>query len=230
MLSHRTGRLGAVLASRLSALGPYFEVAVGATGDGWLPLSALPAVAEERVAFVRGELSRRAGVEVSTRVAASIHQLGFASRLVAPALGAVALASVVPSFDDLRWRPVDGGPVPIAVSKMSETAAGVEAFDELVLRQLVAPVVSTFASLGVSPIVLWGNVASALAGAAGMLVRSGERLTVDPVTFLEALFSGPGPLHGAGRFDVDGRFFVRASCCLFYRIPNAGKCGDCVLL
>jgi ferric iron reductase protein FhuF len=44
------------------------------------------------------------------------------------------------------------------------------------------------------------------------------------------MLARPGPLAGAGRFDVGGRYFVRASCCLFYRIPNAGKCGDCVLL
>jgi hypothetical protein len=25
------------------------------------------------------------------------------------------------------------------------------------------------------------------------------------------------------------RFLVRSSCCLFYRVPGSGTCGDCVL-
>jgi ferric iron reductase protein FhuF len=35
-------------------------------------------------------------------------------------------------------------------------------------------------------------------------------------------------LRGHGRYERPDRF-VRASCCLFYRIPGGGLCGDCVL-
>jgi hypothetical protein len=34
-------------------------------------------------------------------------------------------------------------------------------------------------------------------------------------------------LSGCGDFIGSG--FVRNSCCLMYRIPGAGLCGDCVL-
>jgi ferric iron reductase protein FhuF len=44
---------------------------------------------------------------------------------------------------------------------------------------------------------------------------------------LEALLRS-GPLAGTGRRRDDGTF-VRRSCCLFYRVPGAGTCGDCVL-
>ena len=219
-----------MLAARLSALGPYFAVSVGADGDRWLPLAELPSRVAERVAFVRGELARRAGADVDVRVAASIHQLGFVSRLVAPALAAVALDDVVPAFTGVRWQPVDGGPVPIAVSALEVRPASADAFDAAVLQPLVGPVVDAFAGLGVSRRVLWGNVASALAGAAGMLRRADAPLAADPIGFVRAVLDRPGPLHAAGRFEVDGRAFVRASCCLFYRVPNAGKCGDCILL
>ena len=213
--------------ARLSALGPYFALTVGVDGPGWRPLADLPAALPERVAHVRRELERRAGSTVEERVAASIHQLGFVSRLVAPALGAVALDGAVPSLVDVHWQPVDGGPVPIAVRDLG-TAPGAT-FDSAVLEPLVEPVVDAFADFGVSRIVLWGNVASALAGAASMLRRSEASMVIDPVAFVADLLTAPGPLQAAGRFGED-RFFTRASCCLFYRVPNAGKCGDCVLL
>ena len=28
----------------------------------------------------------------------------------------------------------------------------------------------------------------------------------------------------------DTSFFVRRSCCLYYRLPAGGKCGDCALI
>ena len=228
--------LASNLPARLSALGPYFALTVGVDGPGWRPLAELPAALPERVAHVRAELERRAASPVEQRVAASIHQLGFVSRLVAPALGAVALAGVVPALVDVHWQPVDGGPVPIAVRELVPQPGA--DFRAAVLEPLVTPVVDAFAALGVSRIVLWGNVASALAGAAAMLRRSGTALAVDPVGFVADLLAGPGSLHAAGRFAdepfadepiADEPFFTRASCCLFYRIPNAGKCGDCVL-
>ncbi|MGZ4663789.1 MAG: (2Fe-2S)-binding protein, partial [Frankiaceae bacterium] len=40
--------------------------------------------------------------------------------------------------------------------------------------------------------------------------------------------SGTGELVQPVRFRPE-RFFVRRSCCLFYRVPGAGTCGDCVL-
>ncbi|WP_250213408.1 (2Fe-2S)-binding protein [Acrocarpospora catenulata] len=37
-----------------------------------------------------------------------------------------------------------------------------------------------------------------------------------------------GRLRGTGRFAGEP-FFVRRSCCLYYRVPGGGTCGDCVL-
>ena len=45
------------------------------------------------------------------------------------------------------------------------------------------------------------------------------------------------PLTGTGWFDHrpddggprPGWSFTRTSCCLFYRVPGGGLCGDCVL-
>ena len=42
-----------------------------------------------------------------------------------------------------------------------------------------------------------------------------------------------GVLHGTGELaepDPGQPFFVRRSCCLYYRLPTGGKCGDCALI
>jgi ferric iron reductase protein FhuF len=224
-------------------LGPFFEVELDATGDGWSPLRRLlddPTTVAGRLAAVRGVLARRAGVApeaIDARAAASVHFLGFVARLVAPSLAAVALDGALPSFgpDDVHWRPVDRGPIPIAVRSLGEervadARAGGAGLVDGVVRRIVAPAVDAFAvGAHLSRIVLWGNVASALAGAASVLAQSTEPMTLDPGAIVDSMLTSPGPLTGTGSFGSAGRYFVRASCCLLYRLPGGGKCGDCVL-
>ena len=102
--------------------GPYFALEPWTEGTGWRPASLLvtdPAVLADQVTYARAVIAGRAGIaaaEVTERVAASIVFLGLASRLVSPSLGAAVLGGVVPylTLDNLWWRPVDGGPVPLA--------------------------------------------------------------------------------------------------------------------
>ena len=62
---------------------------------------------------------------------------------------------------------------------------------------------------------------------------SGERVTAQLANRLLAR----EPLLGTGTFDHrpddggprPGWSFTRTSCCLFYRVPGGGLCGDCVL-
>ena len=82
---------------------------------------------------------------------------------------------------------------------------------------------------------LWGNAASAVAGGKRVLAErapaagraGGARW---PRRLLDA-----GPLAGTGGLlppqppDRDWSF-RRRSCCLYYRVPGGGLCGDCVLL
>jgi ferric iron reductase protein FhuF len=70
----------------------------------------------------------------------------------------------------------------------------------------------------VSNQILWGNVASALHGAAALI---GEHTAVDQ------LMSRP-PLRGTGSI-IDGQF-RRRTCCLIYRAAPGRFCGDCVLV
>jgi FhuF-like iron-sulfur protein len=236
-----------------ASAGPYFAVEPWPGGTQWRPLSGLvsdPAALSELVDNARRVLAASAGIapaEVEQRAAASVVFLGLASRLVSPSLGAAVAGGVVPSLAlaDLWWRPVAGGPLPLAARLSSGAAVGGLAsgqqfaaawlLSENCVQGLAAPLAAAFrTTFRLSPQVLWGNVASALAGAAGQLAaafperaEAAGRLTAD---MLEQ-----GSLRGTGELvQPDAarpeRFLVRRSCCLFYRIPGGGICGDCVLM
>jgi hypothetical protein len=115
--------------------------------------------------------------------------------------------------------------------------------DALVRHLLDGPVrelVDAFSGFRVSPHILWGNTASALNGATGMLaaarpqdadrVRSlADRLLDRPPLRDTSTGSVAGP---GGRTAGPARPFRRRSCCLIYRAAPGGRgglCGDCVL-
>ena len=125
-----------------------------------------------------------------------------------------------------------GGPWPLARSEASgsEPAGDLaEDLDALILRPIVTPVLEAFGrTFALSPQVLWGNVASSLAGALTML-RTARPDRAQAATELVGRLLEHGTLAGTGDLDPAGPSFVRRSCCLFYRVPGAGICGDCVL-
>ena len=248
-----SAQAAAALAAAARA-GPYFAVEPFDGGEGWRPLRALvsdPAVLAERVAHAAGALARGAGIApaaVDKRVAASVVFGGLAARLVSPALGAAVLGGVVPllTVDDLWWRPADSGPWPLAARPADGPAVGRLAtgqqlgaaaalISEHCIQGMTGPVSAAFGTaFGLSPQVRRGNVASALAGAAGVLAAAfPER--AGAAWELTAVILGQRPLRGAGELVQPDpaqarRFLVRRSCCLIYRVPGAGICGDCVLL
>ena len=204
-----------------AAVGPYFVWTPWSPDAGWRPIADLadPAVAAERVAAARQTLITMFALPdaaVPDRVVASVTFLGLASRLLSPALAAHALTGVFP-VADLWWQPTAGGPWPIAYRAARAGAPGLTA---------VEPVLATFrAAFALSPKVLWGNVASALAGAAGMLPAGEPRTRAYGI--VGDLLAGP-PLRGMARL-APGGVLTRNNCCLYYRIPGGGICGDCVL-
>jgi hypothetical protein len=225
-------------------LGPYFAWTPRDAGRDWRPLLELrdPAVIAERVTAghrILTRLSGRGPGEIGRRVVASTIFLGLAARLVSPPLGAAALTGTMPLADPARlwWRPVEGGPMPIAYDDLGPAAGGLEPL----IRDLVTPVLETFrAGYALSPQVLWGNVASALGGAAGMIADRAREASVPPsaassaaAVVHDALARPPllgmatweRPDPGAARW-----FLVRHNCCLYYRIPGGGTCGDCILV
>jgi ferric iron reductase protein FhuF len=80
---------------------------------------------------------------------------------------------------------------------------------------------------------LWGNVASALGGAAGMIADAAPELAERAAEVVAGLLER-APLAGTARLERPDParqrwFLVRRNCCLYYRIPGGGTCGDCVL-
>ncbi len=233
-----------------AAVGPFFALEEWAPDAGWRPLTSLAdgsGALAERVEAAREVIAGRARRPVDSierRVAASIVFLGLAARLLSPAVAAAALGGTVPALgiSSLWWKPVEGGPWPIATDSMAGAPADIDGLVEGLVVGLVdgalngtiLPVLQAFSStFQLSEQVLWGNVASSLGGALGLLV-SGRP---DRAEVADDLIDGllrVAPLAGTGQFVAPDpssprRFFVRRSCCLFYRVPGAGTCGDCVL-
>lgn len=218
--------------------GPYFAWERHDGGAGWRSLRELfdADVVAARVDAGRQTLARMGGLdpgELPERVVASTIFLGLASRLLSPLVAAVAVAGVLPLPDPDRmwWRAVGSGPVPIAWQGL-DVVGGAEAAE--VFRRQVEPLLAVFrARFVLSPQVLWGNVAAALGGAAGM-IADGEPGAAERAAAVVAAALRVPPLLGAAELvrpdpARDRWFLVRRNCCLYYRIPGGGTCGDCVL-
>jgi ferric iron reductase protein FhuF len=242
---HKTAAAGPALAAS-AAIGPYFAWEAWSADRGWQPFTALltPSVVESRVAVARSTLVDAFGLapaEVPTRVVASVYFMGVASRLLSPPLGAAVAGGALPLVTraNLWWRPVASGPMPMAYGVVAARAdlPVPSVASELVegpLAETVTPLLDVFrTTFRLSSKVLWGNVASALAGAAGVLADTMPRHAARVGAVLEHAMTLP-PLAGAGSVarpaaSSERRFLVRANCCLYYRIPGGGTCGDCVL-
>lgn len=242
-----TPEAGPALAAA-ARLGPYFAWLPHDGDSGRQPLGTLtdPEVVAGRVEVARQTLCRMSGLgpdRIEERAVASTVFLGLASRLLSPMLAAVALTDTVPLPDPARmwWQPVGGGPVPITVRDLpAADCAGQDATEVAGLltragvRVLVEPVLEVFrARFALSPQVLWGNVASALGGAVSMIADHAPGSAARGATVVGEMLAGP-PLAGMATLTRpdparDRWFLVRRNCCLYYRIPGGGFCGDCVL-
>jgi hypothetical protein len=235
----------------MQMLGPFFAVdhheAGAAPREPWQPMAELlddPSVLEVRVEQLRGALGaagQRSGDEVSPRVAASVLHLAFVARLASPVIAAAAISGRLASvqLDQLWWQPTLGGAFPLSMPPGQD--AGCDSDQELaaavVSEMLDGPIGALTAVIGyrfaTSPLVLSGNVASALNGAIGVVRRaypqSAERLAA-----MAAQMHARAELRTeAGEF---GPGFRRRSCCLIYQAAGRGArtlesrvCGDCVL-
>ena len=226
----------------LAALGPFFAVETHETGAGpappWRPLAELaePAGLRDRIEAIRGALAARSGGPadgIELRVAASVTQLGLVARVVAPALAAQTVRQPL----DLRpgggwWQNTVGGPMPLSVP--GPAAAGAESGSSpataTLLDELITPI--TAATAGLAPLssrVLWGNVASAVNGAARQVAMARPELATAAWAAAASFFHDPRLSTEPG---PPGPSFRRSSCCLIYRLapgPGPSVCGDCVL-
>jgi hypothetical protein len=243
------------LAPGLAMLGPFFAVETHdpATPPGapWRPLTDVitsPGGLRARVQEVRVALAAAAGRQpeaVELRVAASVAQLGLAARILSPVIGAAALGYRLPlDVGQARWIPSLGGPFPLSLpaallpaTASSTTGSPTQGPPDVdrragweVLEGPVSSLVRVTASLAVSGRVLWGNVSSAVNGAAAMIAVNRPDLGARAARVATVMLGFPAladSYHGRA-----GRDYRRRSCCLIYRIGSPGPatyCGDCVL-
>jgi hypothetical protein len=223
--------------AEVAGWGPFFAVGTHPAGavprPPWRPMRELvadPGVLAGRVAAVRAHLAAGTGQDpdrVPPRVAASVTQLGLVARLLSPALACAVRGGpgFGPDWTGLWWQPEPGSLFPLSVP------ADPAGTPERVIDGPVRDLVRLTGGFGVSPRVLWGNVASAVNGAVTAIGGARPELRPRAVAVASALLDRP-PLRHTGDGLAEGRF-RRRSCCLIYRAaPGAGRaavCGDCVL-
>ena len=231
----------------LAALGPYFVVDVHRPGSPplppWQPLGELvssPTALAGRIGEVRERLAVAAGCppgDVEFRVAASIAQLGLCARLLSPALGAAAAGQALPvDIAQARSVPSLGGPFRLSLqdtvleaSVVPGSAAAGRAGAAGLLAGPITQIVRAVQAMAVSPRVLWGNVASAVNGAATMIAAARPDLASSAVRAAATLLGQPVLSGTYQASPLTG--FRRRNCCLIYRLSPSARayCGDCVL-
>lgn len=166
------------------------------------------------------------------RVAASIAHQGLAARLWSAALGCAVLYGGLPDLspDLLHWDAAAVAPDDLLLTEVRPLPGDAATLASVVLHGHLQPLGETLRSrYGVAAGLLWGNAGSALAGAARELDRwarrGGRTDAAERSRALTAeLFTHP-LLRATG--TRAGTSFRRHSCCLYYRVPGGGVCGDC---
>ncbi|MFE0368392.1 (2Fe-2S)-binding protein [Streptomyces tendae] len=167
-----------------------------------------------------------------TRVAASVAQQGLAARLWSVTLACAVRYGHVPDLDPrlLHWDPEATAPDDLWLTEVHALPADTDTVADLVLSTHLAPLTeAVHARYGVARGLLRGNAASALTGAGRELDRWARRRGhADTAARARSLTAGllAHPLL-AGTGTLTGTSFRRRSCCLYYRVPGGGVCGDC---
>ncbi|AXE90263.1 hypothetical protein C1703_35070 [Streptomyces sp. Go-475] len=166
------------------------------------------------------------------RIAASVTQQGLAARLWSVTLGCAALYGGIPDLDArlLRWDPDGSAPDDLWLPGVRPLPGDAATLADTVLHGHLAPLATALrAHYRLAPGLLRGNAASALAGAARELDRWARRQGRTDAAARARSLAGELLAHplldGAG--TLTGTAFRRRSCCLYYRVPGGGVCGDC---
>lgn len=227
---------------QVAAFGDYFDVATTPPADpAPASLADLYAGHPALLAHIR-VITGRLGTN-EQRVGGSILVQGLAARLWSPVLAVLLLQRRVAELDPVTtwWSPeLDAGRLHVSGPRCGATTSDgasevVRTVVDLHLRPLTAAV---RAWVTLPEALIWGNAASALVGSLGVLARARPDLARAGGDLVQTLI-GSEPLVGAGKFaGADARTpeghgkvrgFVRTSCCLYYRVPGGGLCGDCAL-
>lgn len=224
-----TGRGRGVERTETESIGGFFATRTGEPGPGHLPLSRLHA---GDIAPLTARVDRVAARlrTPERRVAASIAHLGLAARLWSTALGPAALHGEFPdpAAGALYWDPELSSPDDLCWTRAGSLPGTVDSIREAVQFGHLVPLAEALrGDVRISRRLLWGNAGSALAGALREIhrwARERDRPEVaDRATALTTGLLDHPDLSGT----VRGAALRRTSCCLYYRCPGGGLCGDC---
>ncbi|WP_425474340.1 (2Fe-2S)-binding protein [Streptomyces alboniger] len=221
--------------AELASVGGFFALRTGPAPGAAAPFTQVYAPPAEagpdpltlRVRKVAGRLGAP-----EDRIAVSVAQLGLAARLWSVGLGSAALYGAVPDLDlaQLRWDADGTSPDDLWLGDVRLLPADAGTVRDVVQHGHLAPLADALRSrYRISAGLLWGNAGSALAGAArelhGWAAREGRAdVGARALELAAALFDHPD-LRDTG--TLRGTAFRRRSCCLYYRCPGGGVCGDC---
>ncbi|WP_109030565.1 (2Fe-2S)-binding protein [Streptomyces rubrogriseus] len=215
---------------RPAALAPLADVYAPEYGDG-APDVQVPLECSDPL----GRRVRRVATALGApeaRVAASVAQQGLAARLWSVTLGCAVLYGQVPDLDPrlLHWDPEATAPDDLWLTEVrARPGDGVTVADVVLTTHLAPLAEAVHTRYGVASGLLRGNAASALAGAGreleGWARRHGRTDTAARARSLTAGLLAHPLLAGTGA--LTGTSFRRRSCCLYYRVPGGGVCGDC---
>ncbi|WP_395955553.1 (2Fe-2S)-binding protein [Actinomadura sp. 3N508] len=206
----------------VARLGQFFEIGVGPGGPGWEPF---PGAATRFGAMTRDYAERLRTRE--KRVAGSLVFQGLAARIWSPVVAAGS-RGIVPDLGGLRWYWAPGEAIAFRLDEPSgwradDAAEAAALIHPMVVDGLLKPLRDVLSTIvGLAEGLVWGNAAAALAGSLNVGAPDPARRAV-----VRELLARE-PLAAAGAFGPDG--YVRRSCCLYYRVPGGGMCGDCSLL
>ncbi|MET7686792.1 (2Fe-2S)-binding protein [Streptomyces sp. NPDC005483] len=217
----------------LRPLGAFFVLRTigGTPGTARPALPTLAQVYENRASDVyrksvtfRVEKVARVLRAPEPRVAASIAHQGLAARLWSVALGCAVLYGRVPDLSArrLRWDPDASAPDDLWLEAVEPLPGDAGTIADVVLRGHLEPLTAALhAEYRLATGLLWGNAASALAGAARQLGHrpglSARARALSAELLAHPLLAG----------TLDSTTLRRRSCCLYYRLPEGGVCGDC---
>jgi hypothetical protein len=232
---------GIAVLRQVRELGGFFVLETAVPNRSWLPMRSLIDGSSGLSAHIdrtAAALAARTGTtaeEIERRVAASIMQQGLMARLLSPPIASAVLAGWVPRMQLSRmwWQPDGPGPIPMTLPdpharEGESTHELAPLVSLLVIEEAVVPLVTEVErETQLSSKISWGNVASAVVGATSVLARRRPDLAGAAVSLCRELLRSKH-LADAGDFEPTGQF-RRRSCCLYYRLPNGGLCGDCVL-
>lgn len=209
--------------AEISSLHGFFALTVGGDAAGWHPVGR--SYADGFTDLVDATARRYRTTDL--RIAASLVQLGHATRLWSPVLACALGHGVVPDLDDLQ-RADEGAqlrlPAPVGRA-VDRPSAGL--LYRIVVEQHLRPLAAGL-RVKLAPALLAGNIASALVGASRALLTARPGLRGPIVEVTNSLLD-TGTLAGSGAVTGALLDFRRRSCCLFYRVPGGSVCGDCVL-